>query len=66
MGSGLAFILALAFVFHELHPETLLRVRNPLHRIHGNFELPIAKSANPDSGDRTHPFDNPEIALGHG
>jgi hypothetical protein len=28
MRSALTFILALAFVFHELHPETLLRVRN--------------------------------------
>jgi hypothetical protein len=31
-------------VFGELDPETLLRVRNPLHGTQGHFELAIAKS----------------------
>jgi hypothetical protein len=46
-----------AIVFGELDPETLLRVGDPLHGGHGHLELPIAKSADSDSGDRAHPFD---------
>jgi hypothetical protein len=62
----LAGILALAFVFGELDPETLLRVGNPLHGTQGHFELAIAKSTDSDSGHCAHPFDDPETALWHG
>ncbi len=47
--SGLAGILAFALVLGKLDPETLLRVRNPLHCLHCNVELTIAKSADADS-----------------
>jgi hypothetical protein len=63
--SGLAGVLVFALVFSELDPETLLRVGDPLHGGHGNLELPIAKSADSDSGDRAHPFDHSKIAFRH-
>jgi hypothetical protein len=62
----LAGILALAFVFGELDPETLLRVGNPLHGTQGHFELAIAKSTDSDSGNGAHPFDHPKIVFWHG
>ncbi len=63
---ALAGILALAFVFGELDPETLLRVRNPLHGTQGHFELAIAKSTDADGGDGPHPFDHSKIAFWNG
>jgi hypothetical protein len=64
--SGLAGILALAFVGGKLKPKSLLRVRDPLHSGHGNFELAIAKSAGSNCGDRPKPFGHPKITLWHG
>ena len=58
--------LRLAFVFSELNPETLLRVRNSLHGRCGNLELRTAKGADSDSWDSAHPFDHPEVTLCHG
>jgi hypothetical protein len=63
--SGLARILALAFVPGKLKPESFLRVRNPRDRGHGNRELAIAKSADSDSRDCAEPFDHPQITFSH-
>jgi hypothetical protein len=59
-GADLTFTLAV--VPGELKPESLLRIRNPLHGGYG-LELAIAKSADPDSWDCTEPFNCPKIPL---
>jgi hypothetical protein len=56
---------ALTLVFGELHSETFLGVRNPLHGGRGNLELSIAQSASSNGGNLTQPFDNPKIAFLH-
>ena len=63
--SGLAGILAFALVLGKLDPETLLRVRNPLHCLHWNVELTIAKSADADSRECAQPFEDPKITFRH-
>ena len=62
-GSGLAGVLALALVLPELEVEIPLRIFDPFHGLHGNLELAIAKSADPDSWDCAEPFDYPKIPL---
>jgi hypothetical protein len=52
-------------VFGELNPETLLRVGNPLHRTNRDFELEIAKRANPHGRDHSNPLQNSQIAFRH-
>jgi hypothetical protein len=63
---SLAVALTLALVLSKLDPETLLCVRNPLHCVHGNLELTIAKSADADSRDSAQPFEHPKITFRHG
>jgi hypothetical protein len=41
------------------------RVRNPLHRSHGNLELAIAKSADADRWNCSKPFEHAKPALFH-
>jgi hypothetical protein len=60
-----AGLVALAFVFGKLNPETLLCVRNPLHRGQRNFELAIADSADSDGWYLTQPLQHSEIAFRH-
>jgi hypothetical protein len=62
-GAGL---VALAFVFGKLEPETLLCVRNPLHQGQRNFELAIADGANSNGGHLTQPLQHSKIAFRHG
>jgi hypothetical protein len=56
--------VALAFVFGELKPETLLCVRNPLHG-ERNLELAIANGADCNGRNLTKPFDDSEVAFWH-
>jgi len=58
-------LLALALVFGELHPQTFLRVRNPVHGGQRKLEFSIAKSANSNGGNLTDPFHHPKIAFWH-
>ncbi len=49
----------------KLLSKTLLRVRNPLQGAHWNFELPIAKSADSNGGNRAKPLEDSEITRSH-
>jgi hypothetical protein len=64
-GERSAGILTLALVFIELDPKTFLRVVNLLQGSHGNGELTIAKSANPNNRRCTQPFGNSENTCRH-
>jgi hypothetical protein len=62
----LADAFVLAFVLGKLKPKTLLRVSNPLHGAHGNFEFAIAKRTYSNSWDCAQPFNRPKVTLWHG
>ena len=64
-GGYLISVLTVAMVLGELDAKTLLRVRNPLHRSHGNLELTIANSAGADSRDCPEPLHHSMSALFH-
>jgi hypothetical protein len=64
-GERSASILTLALVFIELDPKTFLRVVNLLQGSHGNGELTIAKSANPNNRRCTKPLGNSKNACRH-
>ena len=62
-GGYLISVLTVAMVLGELDAKTLLRVRNPLHRSHGNLELTIA-TAGADSA-MAEPLHHSMSALFH-
>jgi hypothetical protein len=60
-----ACLVALAFVFGKLNPETLLCVRNPVHGGRRNLELAIAEGADANGGNLTQPLQHSKIAFRH-
>ena len=60
-----SWLIRLALVFGELEPETLLCVRNSLHRSQRNLELAIAEGTDSNGGNLTKPLDSSKIAFRH-
>jgi hypothetical protein len=52
-------------MFAKLDAKIFLRIGNPLHRGHGNFELAIADSTGADCRDGAEPFEHSKSALFH-
>jgi hypothetical protein len=52
-------------VLGKLDAKTFLRIGNPLHRGHWDFELTIANGTGADSRDGAEPLDHSKSALFH-